>query len=122
MLSYPVTDLAMDTSSYARIANGFTLTRERMRYFRDAYLRGPEDVADWRASPLRAPDLSNLPHIEEKRRFPLTMHLHAALPRPKDAGGPLEPARGCAETVPGPGPARRSGSAAEFLFRSTKKR
>jgi acetyl esterase len=61
VLIYPVTDLAMDTSSYARIANGFTLTRERMRYFRDAYLRGPEDSADWRASPLRAPDLSNLP-------------------------------------------------------------
>ena len=61
LLIYPVTDLAMDTSSYTQIANGFTLTRERMRYFRDAYLRDPDDVADWRASPLRAPDLSNLP-------------------------------------------------------------
>jgi acetyl esterase len=61
LLIYPVTDLAMDTPSYTAIANGFTLTRERMIYFRDAYLRGPEDVADWRASPLKARDLSGLP-------------------------------------------------------------
>ena len=61
VLIYPVTDLAMDTPSYTSIANGFTLTRERMRYFRSAYLRGPEDIADWRASPLRAQDLSGLP-------------------------------------------------------------
>jgi acetyl esterase len=61
VLIYPVTDFAMDAPSYARIANGFTLTRERMRYFRESYLRGPEDIADWRASPLKAHDLSQLP-------------------------------------------------------------
>jgi acetyl esterase len=61
LLIYPVTDLAMDTPSYTAIANGFTLTRERMMYFRDAYLRGPGDIADWRASPLKANDLSRLP-------------------------------------------------------------
>jgi acetyl esterase len=61
VLIYPVTDLAMDTPSYTSIANGYTLTRERMRYFRSAYLRGAEDIADWRASPLRAQDLSDLP-------------------------------------------------------------
>jgi acetyl esterase len=61
VLIYPVTDLAMDTSSYETIANGFTLTRDRMRYFRKAYLRGDQDIGDWRASPIRAPDLSRLP-------------------------------------------------------------
>ncbi len=61
VLIYPVTDFAMDSPSYATIANGFTLTRERMRYFRASYLRGPEDIADWRASPLEAPDFSGLP-------------------------------------------------------------
>lgn len=61
LLIYPVTDLAMDTESYTSIANGFTLTRERMQFFREAYLRGPADAADWRASPLRAADLSHLP-------------------------------------------------------------
>jgi acetyl esterase len=61
VLIYPVTDFAMDAPSYARIANGFTLTGERMRYFRESYLRGPKDVDDWRASPLKARDLSRLP-------------------------------------------------------------
>lgn len=61
LLMYPVTDLAMDTASYAAMANGYTLTRDRMRYFRDAYLPDMGAVADWRASPLKARDLSSLP-------------------------------------------------------------
>jgi len=61
VLIYPVTDLAMDARSYTSIANGFTLTRERMTYFRELYLRRPADIDDWRASPLKAPDLSRLP-------------------------------------------------------------
>jgi acetyl esterase len=61
VLIYPVTDFAMEAPSYARIVNGYTLTRERMRYFRESYLRGPADVTDWRASPLKAQDLSGLP-------------------------------------------------------------
>jgi acetyl esterase len=61
VLIYPVTDLAMDTVSYETIANGFTLTRDRMRYFRKAYLRGEQDIGDWRASPIKARDLSRLP-------------------------------------------------------------
>ncbi|HTS54085.1 MAG TPA: alpha/beta hydrolase [Burkholderiales bacterium] len=61
VLVYPVTDFSMDAPSYARIANGFTLTRDRMRYFRESYLRGPEDIDDWRASPLKVRDASNLP-------------------------------------------------------------
>jgi len=61
VLIYPVTDFSMDAPSYGRIANGFTLTMERMRYFRESYLRGPADVSDWRASPLRAGDVSRLP-------------------------------------------------------------
>jgi acetyl esterase len=60
-LIYPVTDMTLDSPAYARIATGYTLPRERMLFFREAYLRGPEDIADWRASPLKARDLSNLP-------------------------------------------------------------
>lgn len=60
-LLYPVTDLAMDTPSYITLANGFTLTAERMRYFREQYLNGEQDVGDWRASPLRAKSLAGLP-------------------------------------------------------------
>jgi acetyl esterase/lipase len=61
VLIYPVTDMALDSPSYTRIPTGYTLPRERMLFFREAYLRGPEDIADWRASPLKARDLSNLP-------------------------------------------------------------
>jgi acetyl esterase/lipase len=61
VLIYPVTDFSMEAPSYTRIANGFTFSRERMRYFRDCYLRGPADVSDWRASPLKAEDVSRLP-------------------------------------------------------------
>jgi acetyl esterase len=61
VLIYPVTDFSMDAPSYTRIANGFTLSRERMGYFRGLYLRGPTDAADWRASPLKAKDMSRLP-------------------------------------------------------------
>jgi acetyl esterase/lipase len=61
ILIYPVTDFSMGAPSYTRIANGFTLSRERMGYFRGLYLRGPADAADWRASPLKAKDMSRLP-------------------------------------------------------------
>jgi acetyl esterase len=61
VLIYPVTDFSMDAPSYTRIANGFTLTKDRMSYFRGLYLRGSEDAADWRASPLKAKDLTRLP-------------------------------------------------------------
>jgi acetyl esterase len=61
LLIYPVTDLGMDTPSYSAFADGYMLTRDRMRYFRDAYLSAPHHVDDWRVSPLRAADHSRLP-------------------------------------------------------------
>jgi acetyl esterase len=62
LLIYPVTDYACDTESYTTFANGFgSLQAASMHWFRDQYLRGPEDAMDWRAAPLRAEDLSGLP-------------------------------------------------------------
>ncbi len=61
VLLYPVTDLAMTMPSYHRLGQGYMLTRERMLFFRDAYLRDTRDIDDWRASPLKARDLSRLP-------------------------------------------------------------
>lgn len=61
LMLYPATDFAMDTPSHSEFANGYMLTRERMQYFADSYLRSPRDVSDWRASPLQAKDLSRLP-------------------------------------------------------------
>lgn len=61
VLLYPVTDLSLESASYATLGQGYMLTLDRMRYFRRQYLRDDGDVADWRASPLRAADLSRLP-------------------------------------------------------------
>jgi acetyl esterase len=61
LLLYPAVDFAMNHASNQRFAEGHLLTLATMRWFAELYLRGPEDVADWRASPLRAPDLANLP-------------------------------------------------------------
>jgi acetyl esterase len=61
VLLYPVTDLAMNMPSYERLGQGYMLTRERMLFFRNAYLRDARDIDDWRASPLKLRDLSRLP-------------------------------------------------------------
>jgi acetyl esterase len=60
-LIYPGTDMAMQTASIGRHADQLPLTRKAMQWFIDHYLRGPQDVSDWRASPLRAPNLAGLP-------------------------------------------------------------
>jgi acetyl esterase len=61
MLLYPALDGAMRQPSIARYADGYLLTRATMRWFYEHYARGPADLADWRLSPLAAPDLAGLP-------------------------------------------------------------
>jgi len=60
MLLYPSVDFAMNRASIERFAEGYLLTLATMRWFAGHYLRGTQDIADWRASPLRAPDLSQV--------------------------------------------------------------
>ena len=60
-LIYPVTDLGMDSPSYASCGKGFLLTRAGMEWARGHYLNDPSEADDARASPLRANDLSGLP-------------------------------------------------------------
>jgi acetyl esterase len=60
LLLYPAVDFAMNRASIAQFAEGHLLTLATMRWFAGHYLRGTEDIADWRASPLRAPDLSRV--------------------------------------------------------------
>jgi acetyl esterase len=60
LLVYPATDMGMTHASYRRITEGALLTAKTMKWFVDHYLRGPEDRADWRASPLRAENLSGV--------------------------------------------------------------
>jgi acetyl esterase len=57
LLVYPATDMTM-TSRSSQTVNAGILTSKTMKWFIDHYLRGPKDLTDWRASPLRAADLS----------------------------------------------------------------
>lgn len=61
LLFYPNTDAAQDFDSFRRFAEGYGLTAATMRWFRDLTIRDAADIADWRLSPLRAPDLSGAP-------------------------------------------------------------
>ena len=61
LLIYPATDMAMDTASHQAFAEGHLLTRSSMVWFQMMYLNGAADMADWRASPLKAASLADLP-------------------------------------------------------------
>src|ERR1700722_6292301 len=60
LLVYPVTDLGMTHESYRRVTQGVPLTARTMDWFIDHYLHSPKERTDWRASPLRAADLSGV--------------------------------------------------------------
>lgn len=61
ILLFPITDHEFDSESMLASGEGFFLTRERMRWYWSQYLDDERSGDDWRASPLRAPDLSRLP-------------------------------------------------------------
>ena len=58
LLIYPATDMMMTSVSSQTITEGVPLTSKTMRWFIDHYMRDGADARDWRASPLRAADLS----------------------------------------------------------------
>ncbi|MDQ2804387.1 MAG: alpha/beta hydrolase [Pseudomonadota bacterium] len=58
LLVYPATDMMMTTVSSQTVRDGVPLTSDTMRWFIDHYMRDANDRNDWRASPLRAVDLS----------------------------------------------------------------
>ena len=61
ILFYPVTDLRMNTASYAQAVSGVPLTASTMRWFIDHYAPDPASRTDWRASPLLAASLAGTP-------------------------------------------------------------
>ena len=61
LLFYPVTDCDFERPSYRECAEGYFLTRDLMRWFWNHYAPSPAQRQDFRAAPLRAPDLSGLP-------------------------------------------------------------
>ncbi|HUB12442.1 MAG TPA: alpha/beta hydrolase [Acetobacteraceae bacterium] len=58
LLIYPATDMMMTTVSSQNIGEGVPLTSKTMRWFIEHYMHTAADKRDWRASPLRAADLS----------------------------------------------------------------
>lgn len=58
LLIYPATDMMMTSVSAQTVTEGVPLTSATMKWFIDHYLPTPEHGRDWRASPLRAADLS----------------------------------------------------------------
>ncbi|MBT6274485.1 MAG: alpha/beta hydrolase [Chromatiales bacterium] len=59
-LLYPATNMHCDTDSH-RDFRAHLLTPESIDWFQNHYLRSAADKDDWRASPLLAEDLTNLP-------------------------------------------------------------
>jgi acetyl esterase len=60
VLVYPVTDATGKRPSHRDFAEGYLLETATLDWFYRHYGRTPEDLSDWRCSPLRAPDLSGL--------------------------------------------------------------
>ncbi|RUY47975.1 alpha/beta hydrolase fold domain-containing protein, partial [Mesorhizobium sp. M7A.F.Ca.CA.002.07.1.1] len=60
ILIYPNTDARQTSDSYRRFGDGFGLTATTMAWFRDHYVRTPDNIMDWRVSPLLAPDLAGV--------------------------------------------------------------
>lgn len=58
ILIYPNTDARQIADSYRRFGDGFGLTAATMAWFRDRYVRTPDDIADWRVSPLLVSSLA----------------------------------------------------------------
>ncbi len=61
LLIYPGADQQMNHPSIDRNGEGYLLTKKSMLYFRGHYLPRKEDWLDWRASPLLAKSVANLP-------------------------------------------------------------
>jgi acetyl esterase len=61
LLIYPATDQRLAHPSIRRNGEGYLLTLKAMEYFQSKYLPRKTDLEDWRASPLLAKRLANLP-------------------------------------------------------------
>jgi acetyl esterase len=61
LLIYPATDMRFAHPSITRNGEGYLLTKKAIEYFTAQYLPGEAEKLDWRASPLLAKSLANLP-------------------------------------------------------------
>ncbi len=92
LLIYPATDFVISDDPQRERFEGFPLNVVTMNWFRDHYLRGRADYADWRASPLRANDLHGLPpaYVLTVGFDPLHLEGEAYANRLRDAGVPVQ--------------------------------
>jgi acetyl esterase len=92
VLVYPVTDCDFTTPSYNENREGYLLSIDEMRWFFSCYTRGGADRADWRISPLRAPDVAGVaPALVITAEFdPLRDEGEAYADRLREAGVPVE--------------------------------
>jgi acetyl esterase len=87
--------MGMTHGSIAEFAQQLPLTRSTMQWFIDLYLRGTADVADWKASPLKAGELKKLPpaYVLTAGYDPLRDEGEAYATALKAAGVPVETKR-----------------------------
>lgn len=88
LLVYPITDCALDTSSYVEWEVGTPLTRDGMRWFWQCYVPDAADAVDPDASPLRALDVTGVAraHVVVAECDPLRDEAEAYARRLEDAG------------------------------------
>jgi acetyl esterase/lipase len=91
LLIYPVVDFTRERDSYALFADGFLLTRAKIRWYRDRYLPDDEAASDPRASPLLREDLTGLApaHITTAGFDPLRDEAEEYASRLREAGVPV---------------------------------
>jgi len=61
VMVYPDVDWSFASPSWTEYGQGYFVTVDVARWLRDLYFEREEDWSDWRASPVRCPDLSGLP-------------------------------------------------------------
>jgi acetyl esterase len=91
VLIVPVTNYAFDTASYRENGEDYLLTRQGMEWFWAHYLATPADGANPYASPLRAPDLREVPpaFVMTAEHDPLRDEGRAYAERLREAGVPV---------------------------------
>ena len=61
LLIYPATDMRAGAPSHTHNGDGYLLTHDSIRWYREQYIVEPAQWLDWRASPLLAASLAGLP-------------------------------------------------------------
>jgi acetyl esterase len=61
LLIYPATDMRAVAPSHSHNGDGYLLTHDSIRWYREQYITDPAQWLDWRASPLLAASLAGLP-------------------------------------------------------------